>query len=341
MSAPSDEVPGPTPTASPPSPRALRRRLTVLVLGLTVLVVAMLAAFALPAVNGGPQEIPIGVAGPAPVAERIEKATADTEWHITRFDDTRELTTAVEHREILGGIVVTPTGVTLHQAGAAGPQAAAALTALATGVAGRQHAELTVKDLAPFPEDDPRGAGFAAAALPMVLGGIIPAAALARLFPGRPYHRLAGGVLFSLTAGFAVTAVLQYGIGSLSGHYVTTALGLSLGIAALALTLLGLEALLGLPGFAVGAVLMMLLANPLSGLVTGPHWLPGGWADLGQLLPPGASGSLLRANAFFHGIGALGPALVLACWVLLGVALLLTGGRLRDRRAERARQEAA
>ncbi|MEU3556490.1 hypothetical protein [Streptomyces fragilis] len=345
MSAPSDEAPGPPPPASPtspsPSPGALRRRLTVLVLELTVLVVAMLAAFALPAVNGGPREIPIGVAGPASTAERLEKATADTEWQVTRFDDVEELTTAVQHREIVGGITVTPTGVTLYRAGAAGPQAAAALTALATGAAGRQHAELTVKDLAPFPEGDPRGAGFAAAALPMVFGGIVPAAALARLFPGRPRYRLAGGVLFSLTAGFAVTAVLQYGIGSLSGHYGTTALGLSLGIAALAFTLLGLEAVFGLPGLVVGAALMMLLANPLSGLVTGPHWLPGGWADVGQLLPPGASGSLLRANAFFHGINALGPALVLACWVLLGVTLLLTGGRIRARRAERARRDTA
>jgi hypothetical protein len=301
------------------------------VLGLTALVSGMLAAFALPAVNGGPREIPIGVTGPAPAAELLERATADTQWQVTRFDDTGDLTTAVEQREIVGGISVTPAGVTLYQAGAGGPQAAAALTALATEAAARQHAELTVEDLAPFPEDDPHGAGFAAAALPMVLGGIIPAIALVRLFRGRSGYRLAGGVLFSLTAGFAVTAVLQYGIGSLSGDYWTTALGLSLGIAALAFTLLGLEAVFGLPGFGVGAALMMLLANPLSGLVTGPHWLPGGWADLGQLLPPGASGSLLRANAFFHGIGALDPALVLTCWVLLGVTLLLTGGRLRAR----------
>ncbi len=310
-------------------------------LGLTVLVVAILVAFALPAANGGPREIPIGVAGPAPAAERLERASAGTQWEVTRFAGVEELTAAVEHREIVGGIAVTSTGVTLYLASAAGPQAAAALTGLATGAAGRQHAELTVKDLAPFPEDDPRGAGFSAAALPMVFGGIIPAAALARLFPGRPRHRLAGGALFSLTAGFAVTAVLQYGIGSLTGHYGMTALGLALGIAALAFTLLGLEAVFGLPGFIAGAALMMLLANPLSGLVTGPHWLPGGWADLGQLLPPGASGSLLRANAYFHGIGALGPALVLAGWALLGVTLLLTGGRIRDGRARRARREAA
>lgn len=51
----------------------------------------------------------------------------------------------------------------------------------------------------------------------------------------------------------------------------------------------------------------MLLGNPLSGLARGPHWLPNGWATLGQLLPPGASGSLLRANAFFDGTGVAAP----------------------------------
>ncbi|SNT20999.1 hypothetical protein SAMN05216276_1028102 [Streptosporangium subroseum] len=30
---------------------------------------------------------------------------------------------------------------------------------------------------------------------------------------------------------------------------------------------------------------MMLIGNPLSGM-TGPYWLPTGWATLGQLLPP-------------------------------------------------------
>ncbi|MGW0930507.1 hypothetical protein [Streptomyces sp. NPDC002644] len=324
------------PETPPPAPRPAAGKLITVVLGLTALVVAMLVAFALPAVNGGPQDIPIGVTGPARATAGLERATAGTEWEVTRYRDAGELTAAVEDREIVGGIAVTPSGVTLYQATAAAPQAAAALTAMATGAAERQQARLTVEDLAPFPADDPRGAGFSAAALPMVFGGIVPAIVLARLFPTRTGVRLAGATLFSVAAGFAVAAMLQFGIGSLAGDYWVNALGLSLGIAALALTLLGLEAVFGLPGFGVGAALMMLLANPLSGFASGPHWLPGGWADLGQLLPPGASGSLLRANAFFDGAGATGPALVLAGWVVLGTALLLAGGRRRNARAARA-----
>ncbi len=159
------------------------------------------------------------------------------------------------------------------------------------------------------------------------------AALLSRLFPGHAglRTRLAGSVLFSLLAGAAVTAFLQYGTGSLSGTYWINALGVSLGMAALSMTFIGLEALIGFAGLGIGAGLMMFLGTPLSGLSSGPHWLPDGWSTFGQLLPPGASGSLLRANAYFDGTGALAPALILTAWVVLGLALNF----IADRRGPR------
>ncbi|MFE9809290.1 hypothetical protein [Streptomyces sp. NPDC005548] len=133
-------------------------------------------------------------------------------------------------------------------------------------------------------------------------------------------------------AGAAVTAVLQFATHSIDGDYVLTALGVILGMAAMSTTLLGLQAFLGMAGSALGGALMMLLGNPLSGLATGPHWLPDGWATIGQLLPPGAPGSLLRTNAFFDGTRAGLPALVLTAWIVIGVAFVL----LADRRGRRS-----
>lgn len=60
-------------------------------------------------------------------------------------------------------------------------------------------------------------------------------------------------LLFSLVAGLAVTAFLQYLTGSLNGGYLLTSLGLGLGIAALATTFVGLEALFGFAGLGLGA----------------------------------------------------------------------------------------
>ncbi|MGW0810725.1 hypothetical protein [Nonomuraea sp. NPDC002799] len=107
-------------------------------------------------------------------------------------------------------------------------------------------------------------------------------------------------------------------------------------MAALSIPFLALESLLGFAGLGAGAAVMMLIGNPLSGM-TGPYWLPSGWATLGQLLPPGASGSLVRSISFFDGTGAGAPALTLAGWVLAGLLLIL----IADRRSTRTPQPTA
>jgi hypothetical protein len=108
----------------------------------------------------------------------------------------------------------------------------------------------------------------------MIFGGMISAIALVRLLPGHRHlrTRLAAALGFALLAGFAVGAFLQYATGSLDGDHLLTSLGLALGMAALSLTFLGLESLLGLAGLGVSAVTAMFLGNPLSTLVSGPHW---------------------------------------------------------------------
>ena len=169
-------------------------------------------------------------------------------------------------------------------------------------------------------------------ALPLVFGGMIPALVLVRLFPHSVARRVAGAVLFAASAGLELTAILQFGLGSIDGNYWTTTGAVVLGIAAISLTVLGLESVLGTAGFALGAVTMIFFANPLSGLATSAAWLPSGWGAFGQLLPPGAAGTMVRSTAFFDGHGAGAAVLVLTCWILFGLGLCLVSG-LRERRA--------
>lgn len=320
---------------------ATGRKLTLVVLGLAALITTMLCAFALPSLHSGPHRVPIGVTGPEEAATALRQNADGHAWDIRPYPTTSALRDAVKDRDIAGGLTVTAQHVDVYTATAGGPSATSALTALGDSVAARQSTRATVHDLVPFTEDDPRGAGMTAALLPMIFGGIFPALILSSVFPGHRglRTRIAGALLFSLAAGAAIAAVLQYATHSVDGNYWLTALGLTLGTAALSTTLLGLQARLGMAGFAFGGALMMLLGNPLSGLATGPHWLPTGWATLGQLLPPGASGSLLRANAFFDGSGAGLPSLTLAVWVGIGIALALLADR-RGRRPATAHSEA-
>lgn len=177
-------------------------------------------------------------------------------------------------------------------------------------------------------------------ALPLVLGGIIAAAALTQLVRSGA-QRMIGAVTFAITGGLALAAVLQYWLGSFEGSYLGNAGVIAMSIAAISLTLLGLEWLLGTAGLALGGAVMMLLGNPLSGMTSAPEMLPNGWGTLGQLLPPGAAGTALRSVSFFDGAGAARPLVVLACWLLAGVALCGLGALRSRGRAVPARHEAS
>ncbi|MET9670982.1 hypothetical protein ABZY19_37535 [Streptomyces sp. NPDC006475] len=316
------------------APRAARK-LGAVILGLASFLTAMLAAFVLPSVNSGPNQIPVGISGSIQVVGPLQETLGGDEWDVSHYASVDSLVSAIRERSVMGGLIITADGVDIYTASAGGPMAASAVTALGNTIAAKLHKQAAAHDLVAYPKDDPRGAGLSAAALPMILGGILPAVLLCRLFPGYQSLRIrmAGVLLFSLLAGAAITAVLQFGTGSLAGSYGLSALGLSLGMAALSVTLIGLEGVLGFAGLGLGGALMMLLGNPLSGLATGPHWLPDGWVTLGQMLPPGATGSVLRATAFFDGTGAGTPALVLAAWVVFGLLLVF----ITDRRGRWSR----
>lgn len=307
------------------------------VVGATALLLLMLTAFVLPMLHSGPHHVPLGVVGPEQAVTALRTALDADQWDVQAVASEEELTAAITDRELQGGLVIGADGVHVYTATAAGPSTAAAIAALGAGLAAKQGSAVQTTDLAPFPADDPRGTGFAAATLPLIFAGVLPAVLLRRLFPGHAglWTRVGGALLFSVVAGAAVAAYLQYVTGTLDGNYWLTAAGLGLGMAALSMLFLGLESLFGMVGLGIGVAVVMLLGNPLSGLGVGPHWLPDGWSTLGQLLPPGAAGSLLRSNAFFGGQGAAGPALVLTCWVVLGLALVL----IADRRG-RQHQEA-
>ena len=86
--------------------------------------------------------------------------------------------------------------------------------------------------------------------------------------------------------------------------------------------MLGLGSLFGRVGLAIGALLALLLGNPLSGLTSAPQLLPTGWGAFGQWLPQGANATLLRSTAFFGGSGATMAIAVLTGWALAGAALI-------------------
>ena len=131
--------------------------------------------------------------------------------------------------------------------------------------------------------------------------------------------------------GFEVSTAVD-GLDALAGSYVLESLAMSLALGAISMTLLGLSAVASWPGLGLGVLTMLLLGMPLSGVQGAPELLPPFWARLGQALPPGAGGQLLRSDAYFDGRGATSAIVVLTCWAVAGLVLAL----LPTRRAQHA-----
>ncbi|TMS50086.1 ABC transporter permease [Mycobacterium sp. DBP42] len=305
-------------------PAALRAAGIVAVLSLAIAVVAI--AFALPAARSKPHDVPIGAAGPqaatSQVTELLERQAPDA-FAVTYYPGEKALREAILNRNVYGGIAFGPQGPTLLTATGGSPAVAQLLTQIGNGIAAHQGVPLHTEDLAPPASQDPRGTGLAASALPITLAGILPAAALVLLLRREVWTRLITAIVFSATAGITVAALLQHVFGSIDSNFWGVAAGLTLGIAAAGLTVLGLGSLFGKAGLGVGAALALLLGNPLSGLTAAPEMLPAGWGQLGQLLPQGATATLLRSTAYFGGAGADLAIIVLSCWVLAGLTLVI------------------
>jgi hypothetical protein len=322
---------------STPKPTPIGRVIAISA-GLALIVGVLTLAFAWPSADMGPNEVPIAVIGPdeavAQVQSQLDEAQPDA-FDVTGVADAAEAETLIKEREVYAAIAVTPESVDLYTASAASPTVTRLVTGLADQVAAQMSQaagqpgsiQVNTEDLVALPADDPNGAGLAASAFPMAMGGIVIAALISFTVRGSGRQALAG-ILAPPAVGAGVAAILMYVLESIDGDFWAIAGALTLTMAATAWGILGLAKLLGRPGFILGAVIVMLVGNPLSGMAGAPELLPAPWGAFGQFLSPGAGGTLVRSTAYFDGNGGEAALLTLAAWVVAGV-LLFTIGAVR------------
>jgi hypothetical protein len=314
-----------------PPPLVLAGLIAAVVVVLQALLVPLFAA---PAANLAPRDLPVVVAGPAAataaLTDRLENAQRGA-FDIIARPDAAAADQALRDRQAYVAFVLGPDGAALHTAPGASPAVATLVTQAAAQLGEGQR--MTVVEVVPADPDDPRGAGFAAGFLPLALTSMLAGIILAFLVRGR-VAKVFGIVAFGVLAGLGGAAVLQGWLGVLPGDYLLDAAAIALFAAATSATVAGLASLLGPAGVGLGALLVFLVGNPLSGVSSAPELLPQPWGVVGQWLPPGAGGALLRSTAFFDGAAAARPAWILAGYALLGLLLVLVGhAKLAERGA--------
>ncbi|WP_280338658.1 hypothetical protein [Nocardia neocaledoniensis] len=305
------------------------RRAVALGLAATLLQALLLIAFAWPAVNLAPRDLPIAVSGPqaTQLSMQLHQRSPDA-FSITTLADADAARTALADNEIYGAIVTGNGAPQVLVASAASPAVAQQLTAVAQQLGGA--APAPVEDVVATDPDDPRGAGFGSMVLPLVMSGIA-AGVLLTLLVSTLGGRLAGLFTFAVAGGLLSTLVFHTWLSIVPGSYLELSAIAGLSAFAVAATIVGLAAAIGRAGIGLGALTMLLIGNPFSAATSAPELLPQPWGTIGQLCPPGATASLMRAVAYFDGAGALAPFAVLLTWSAVGLALLGVGA-LRSRR---------
>ncbi|WP_328403902.1 hypothetical protein [Nocardia sp. NBC_00403] len=303
------------------------RRAVAVGLAATVLQGVMLIAFAWPASNLEPRDVPVAVAGPqaAAVAAHLSRRHPDA-FEIVTVADAAEARQAIADRGVYGAIVTgAPSGdggPHVLIASAASPSVAQQLTRIAQQLSGASAA--SVEDVVGTDPDDPNGGGFAAMTLPLVVSSLAVGYLLALVVPWMR-ARLVGLATYAVAAGLSSTAIVAGWLSLLPGPYFVLAAVIGLISFAVSATIVAFGAVAGRVGLGIAGLTFLLLGNPLSAASTGPEMLPRPWGALGQLLPPGAGASLLRSAAFFGSAGAAGPIAILLAWAVTASTVLALG----------------
>ena len=216
--------------------------------------------------------------------------------------------------------------------GEQGAQAAAQLEQMK--VQAEQASAMAVKTTAvvPLSESDSSGTGLAIAAFPLVIGGILGGSFSALRVNGT-WRRFTTATLYAVIGGALTALILNVWFGFIPGDFATLWAAFGATYLATAFFIVGVGALSSpLIGLAVGAVITMFIGNPISGASMPSVFLPGAWGQIGQMLVPGASSTLLRSIAYFPEVVTSDQWLVLGSWIAFGLLAGVIGWALKERR---------
>lgn len=355
--APPSDPPADPPGAQRPERPAptSRGRSVLLGIALAALVTVVVLAFSWPSVASEPRSLPIAVVGPEQAVSQLAGAIEQQggALELESVEDRDAAVTAIERREVYGAIVLGPapevltasaaspavsqllSGVAVQlQSQLAAQQAAQSEQAGAAGAAipAAQAPEVTVTDVVPLLDTDPRGSGIVAAAFPLVLGGMIGGIAISLGAHGAR-RRVLALVVYAIAAGLAVAGIMQGWFQVIAGDYLLNASAFALSLLAIGAGIVGAATLIGRAGVAVGPIVFLLFANPIASAAAPKEFLPGSWGEIGQWFPPGAGATLVRDLSYFPEAPTAFPWLVLAVWAGGGLLLTAFAGVLHRRRA--------
>ena len=328
------------------------RRICWLAFGVLILQLGFIASYVAAFHQPTPRDIPIAVVTEQGLPADIAVDTAarlnaidGAPLAARTADNTGEARTLLRDREILGAYVLSPSGTdTLVTASAAGSSISAALESIFTEVEQSQNRQFVVRDEIPVGIHDNRGLSGFYLAVGWVVGGYLLAAAIGLLVGAPNSLREAASQLgvfaaHSVLSGALGAWLVTHILGTFAGHWFPLWL-LGAGVVfATSVFTLGLRAAIGVAAVPIAIIVFVILGNPSAGGAFGPNVLPEFYAAVGRWITPGVGTEGVRSIVYFSGTGLGQPALALALYAVVGVALLLVFTARRTRSSDRHEEQ--
>lgn len=216
--------------------------------------------------------------------------------------------------------------------GEQGAQAAAQLEQMKVQAEQASAMEVKTTAVVPLSDSDTSGSGIAISAFPLVIGGILGGSFSALRVNGT-WRRFVTAILYAVIGGALTALILNVWFGLIPGDFATLWAAFGATYLATASFIVGVSALSSpLAGLGLGAVVTMFIGNPISGASMPSVFLPGAWGQIGQMMVPGASSTLLRSIAYFPEAATSGQWLVLGSWIAFGLLTGVIGWAVKERR---------
>lgn len=311
------------------------RKVVWIAFGVLLLQLGFIASYVAAFHQPTPRDIPIAVVAEQGLPAGIDTDTADklnaidgTPLDARAVPSTEDARSLIRDREVLGAYVVSASGTdTVITASAAGSSISAALESIFTEVEASQGRQFVVRDDIPVGIHDNRGLSGFYLSVGWVVGGYLLAAAIG-LLVGAPKSRRDAAAQLGIFAAYSVLSgalgalIVTHLLGTFAGHWFPLWL-LGTGVVfATSMFTLGLRAAIGVAAVPIAIIVFVILGNPSAGGAFGPYVLPEFYAAVGRWITPGIGTEGVRSIVYFSGTGLGHPALALAVYSAVGIALL-------------------
>jgi hypothetical protein len=315
-----------TPERDTPRNSSAIRNVALALIGLTIVVVAMIAsysgAFAKPTLH----HMAVAVVAPKQVVDGIRGQDA---LAVTEVDDAAAARQQVYERKTDAAFVVAPNGeLTIYVAGGGGHSVAAAAETVGRGIAAKAGLTANVEDVAPASPGDPSGTVEFYAVIFISIGATVGATVIGR-FMGTVRKPVTLALRTMTLAGYSallaagVTVYVDVILGALTGHTWQLFGVLWLYAMAVGGAVTGVAAAFGTVASMALTLFLVVIGNAAAAGPVGRPLLSGFYSTFTSIVPQGSGVSLLRSVEYFGGNGAQTPLVTLAIWGAAGCVLAI------------------